>query len=95
MYSVGMVLYPNLAPRIAQATAALVSASPPALTMARRPSANDLACQYAHRPAAKQRKVYPKEFSSCSSNVLMSVLSERSTYSIILSSYFLAKSIVC
>ena len=45
LYSFGMASYPYLAPRTAHATAAFVSASPPALTTASRPSTNDFACQ--------------------------------------------------
>lgn len=44
-YSTGILLYPYFAPRMAHATAAFVSASPPTFTTESNPSSNDDACQ--------------------------------------------------
>ena len=50
-------MYPYFAPRMAHATAAFVSASPPAFTTAINPSSNEDACQYAHRATDKVTNV--------------------------------------
>ena len=59
VYSFGIAWYPYFAPRMAHATAAFVSASPPAFTTASSPSSKEEVCQYAHRATDNVTKVYP------------------------------------